>query len=92
MSNTLLNRPYYEMGAYLHKKRLERGLTQTQISLRLGYASAQHVSSFETGRCMPPKQHMARLIKLYGLDEKLLVKLIMTGQQRVIQREFGLLQ
>lgn len=54
---------------YFKKMRLERGLTQQDVSDYLGYSSKQIVSNWERGVCTPPLNALSALIKLLKLDQ-----------------------
>lgn len=59
-----------ESANYFKKMRLERGLTQQDVSDYLGYSSKQIVSNWERGVCMPPLNALSSLIKILKLDQE----------------------
>ena len=57
-----------QFSAYLKRKRIAAGLSQAEVSRRLGYTSSQFVSNWERGLAKPPLPAMSKLIKLYSID------------------------
>lgn len=80
-------RNYVEVGAYLRNLRLKAGLTQRQVSLALGYSSAQFISNHECGVALPPKKKLTKLRELYRLDSDYFIKLTVVAERIVLERE-----
>lgn len=59
---------FRSIGSYLRKARMESGLTQDEVAIKLGYTTSQLVSNFERGVCGPPEKKLSRLVKLYKID------------------------
>lgn len=57
----------------LRELRVARGLTQKQISDKLGYTTSQFVSNWERGTAMPPAKSFPKLAKIYGVSTKKLI-------------------
>ena len=49
-----------ELGLYFRDMRKKAGLSQLEVSKRLGYGSAQFVSNWERGLASPPIRRCAR--------------------------------
>lgn len=62
------------LGKYLKNKRVAAGLTQTDVSSKLGYTSAQFISNIERGLCAPPATALKRMVRLYKMPENELLK------------------
>jgi transcriptional regulator with XRE-family HTH domain len=60
-------RPYTDFGHFLAGSRESNGLTQRQVSLKLGYSSAQFISNFERGIATPPIKKAKVLCELYRI-------------------------
>jgi transcriptional regulator with XRE-family HTH domain len=78
-----------EMASYLKKKRMASGLTQIEVSKKLGYSSAQFVSNWERGLSSPPVKTLARLIKLYKLNPNEVIEMCLTPLRRELKRVMG---
>lgn len=52
---------------YLQVARLNKALTQREVSVALNYSSAQFISNFERGLALPPLNKLKKLIKIYDL-------------------------
>jgi transcriptional regulator with XRE-family HTH domain len=76
-----LKRDYEKLGSYLAEQRKKAGLTQREVSLHLGYSSAQFISNFERGISSPPNKRLKSLVKLIDLKEDKLIKLSLEGQR-----------
>lgn len=66
-----------KLGVELQKARVEIGLTQIEVAKKLGYDSAQFISNFERGVCLPPKKTVKTLAKMYKMNfESLVMKYV----------------
>ena len=74
------------IGSYLKGKRLDAGLTQSQVSTHLGLASPQFVSNIERGLCSPPLCALAKMASIYDLDLNELILLIMKEQEKYMRK------
>lgn len=62
-------------GRHLKLKRVELGLTQTQLSKKIK-VHPQYVSNWERGKCPPPLAKYKKLVKLLKIDlNELLIEL-----------------
>ena len=77
-------------GAYLRDMRVAAGLTQVQVADELGYSTAQFVSNFERGVCLPSIKKMEILISLYNLHAKEVVKMLLSIQESYLQSMLSL--
>ncbi|MCB0364986.1 MAG: helix-turn-helix transcriptional regulator [Bdellovibrionaceae bacterium] len=74
------------LGSYLKARRIAAGLTQHDVSTKLGYTTPQFVSNFERGLCSPPLNALAVLVKLYGMDPEELIDLILRYQEQLLRQ------
>ncbi len=56
------------LGKFLQNKRKQAELTQKQVSLHMGYTTAQFVSNWERGLIQPPMETLAELCDLYNIN------------------------
>lgn len=77
-------RSYEKLGAYLAEKRLSAGLSQREVSVALGYSSAQFISNFERGIASPPLKKMKILSKMYKLPVKEVVDLMIEAERNIV--------
>jgi transcriptional regulator with XRE-family HTH domain len=64
MSNKIL----IPLSEYLQTSRTKAGLTQKDISKKLGYTSPQFISNWERGISQPPLNVLHKLVKMYDLN------------------------
>jgi len=75
---------HQQLGQYLQNKRQAAGLTQMQVARKLRYSSPQFVSNFERGLCSPPMKNLRTLVKLYDIDARELIDLIIKEQKQIL--------
>ena len=80
----VLTRNYVALGQYLQDMRIKANLTQREVSLSLGYSSAQFISNFERGICSPPLKKLKELIKLYKMPVEKVMSLVLEGEREVL--------
>jgi transcriptional regulator with XRE-family HTH domain len=81
---------FSQIGNYFRDKRLERGMTQEEISRFLGYNSKQIVSNWERGICNPPMDIIGKLIKVLDLDSEEVLNLFMNITRKELTERFSL--
>ncbi len=77
---------HQSLGNYLKEKRIESGLTQSEVAKKLGYSTPQFISNFERGLCSPPLKNLKILVRLYKIDAAELMDLIMEEQENILQK------
>ncbi len=80
----VLTRRYLKLGEYLQEMRVKAGLTQREVSLALGYSSAQFISNFERGIAVPPLKKLKVLVKMYNLQVDTLMKIILDAEREIM--------
>jgi transcriptional regulator with XRE-family HTH domain len=78
------------LSAYMKRARQEAGLSQYEVSKKLGFGSSQFVSNWERGIAGPPTKSIIRLKKLYKLDMNYVVDLLVENTRIKLNRAFGL--
>jgi transcriptional regulator with XRE-family HTH domain len=61
---------YEELGTFLKESRKAVGLTQKEVSTKLGYSTSQFISNFERGACLPPNKKLPALTRIYKVDRQ----------------------
>jgi transcriptional regulator with XRE-family HTH domain len=56
-----------ELGKYLREKRIDRGLSQKQVSEACGLLNGQFISNIERGSCATPPYMLAVMVELYKI-------------------------
>lgn len=85
------------IGKYLQEKRIAAGLSQGDVSDKLGYSTKQFVSNWERGVSLPPGKNfklLCTLLKLNGTEiekvsEKIL-KFALDKTKKRIKKEYGI--
>jgi transcriptional regulator with XRE-family HTH domain len=80
----VLPRRYTNLGAYLQTMRTKAGLTQREVSLALGYSSAQFISNFERGIAVPPLKKLKTLVKMYDMPVETVMEMILDAEREII--------
>lgn len=83
---TLKNRT--QLATFLKKKRIEAGLTQSEVASELGYSSPQFISNWERGLANPPVFILRNLTKLYKVSADEMFKKLMQEVERDLHSEF----
>jgi len=64
--------------------RKRSNLTQREVSIALGYSSAQFISNFESGIASPPLSKLKVLVEMYKIPVEKLMSLILEGEKEVL--------
>lgn len=84
MKKYLIPRNYVKLGEYLYKKRTQAQLTQREVSLALGYSSAQFISNFERGIAAPSLKKLIKLSEIYSMPPTEVVDLLLDAEREVM--------
>jgi transcriptional regulator with XRE-family HTH domain len=80
----VIPRHYEELGEFLREQRVKAGLTQRDVSVALGYSSAQFISNFERGIAAPPLKKMKILARLYKMPIDQVVNLVIDAERAIL--------
>lgn len=80
----VLERNYEALGEYLQNMRLKANLTQREVSLALGYSSAQFISNFERGIAVPPLKKLKILVKMYNMPPDAVMEMILNAEREIM--------
>lgn len=72
----------------LKELREKAGLTQKEVSDKLGYTSCQFVSNWERGLAWPPVETYPEIARLYRVPMKVMVKLHLDRTEAKVRAEF----
>ncbi len=84
-----LKKPYSQLGNYLKEKRETAGLSQKDVSQKLGYTSTQFISNWERGLASPPLVALAELVQLYKINKAEFMDKILEDKRLFIENEFS---
>lgn len=76
-----IERNYTSVGEFLREKRIAAGFTQRDVSLALGYSSAQFISNFERGIAVPPLNKLKTIVRMFKIDSSEIVELIIEAER-----------
>jgi transcriptional regulator with XRE-family HTH domain len=74
-----------KLNEYLRQARINVGLSQKEVSDHLKYGNAQFISNIERDLCSPPLKMLKSLIKLYDLDKKEVIQIIINETEKKIK-------
>jgi len=80
----VLPRRYTALGEYLQEMRTKASLTQREVSLALGYSSAQFISNFERGIAVPPLKKLRVLVKMYDMPVETVMDMILDAEREIM--------
>jgi transcriptional regulator with XRE-family HTH domain len=73
-----------KLGDHLKEVRERAGLTQNEVSERLGYSSPQFISNIERGVSVAPLDTLAKMNRLYKSKAADMVDIILNSQERLL--------
>nr|BFD64978.1 hypothetical protein BdHM001_36590 [Bdellovibrio sp. HM001] len=74
-------------GSFLKRERIRAGLSQGDVSRKLGYTSPQYVSNWERGVSYPPYETLKFVASLYKIDIKVVYHLLAETRAEEVRRE-----
>ena len=78
------------LGIYLRRKRVLRGLTQSNVASKLGYGSPQFISNIERGIANVPLKSLRRIIDLYQVPPLEVLDVLMSDKKRYWCQQLGI--
>lgn len=76
------------LAAFLKEKRVEAGLTQSDVARKLGYSSPQFISNWERGLANPPVFVLRDITKMYKVPADKMFSVLMEEVEADLHREF----
>lgn len=76
------------LAAFLKERRVEVGLTQSDVARKLGYSSPQFISNWERGLANPPVFILRDLTKMYKVSADQMFQLLLEEVKSDLHREF----
>ena len=77
------------VGSYLKNVRMDKGLTQSDVAVKLGYTSPQFISNIERGISKVPLKTLRHFIDLYQLNPEHLIETILEEKRHQIRKALG---
>lgn len=74
------------IGKLLREKRMVQGISQKEISDRIGYSNSQFVSNWERGLADPPMDKMLDLVKILNISKQEILGYILGEKEKEIRR------
>ena len=71
------DKSFKKVGKYLRQRRVDIAFTQQEVASFLDYTTSQFISNWERGEALPPKSCLKKLVKLYSLDSKEFVNIML---------------
>jgi transcriptional regulator with XRE-family HTH domain len=75
-------RRYAKLGSYLKTKRIEKGLTQKEVSDVFGFTTSQFISNLELAKSPPPPDVLKKLVKMYKIRVDEILKILLKEEDR----------
>lgn len=66
------------LGEYIKKMRLDKGYSQAELALNLGYMSPQFISDWERGISTPPVKKLPELANLLEVNADIIFNLLVS--------------
>jgi transcriptional regulator with XRE-family HTH domain len=73
---------------YLKQSRVNAGLSQKQVSEKLGYSSSQFISNWERGLSAPPAKAVKKLAELYSVSIEEFCNLLLQDTLQQVTLDF----
>lgn len=73
------------VGDFLRKRRTQAGLTQSELAELLSYSSAQFISNWERGLCLPPLEVLPKLCDLCDIPHSHLIEVVHRYQEELLE-------
>lgn len=78
-----------KLGGYLKQVRESAGLTQHDVSAKLGYSSPQFISNIERGISVVPLKALSRMVGMYKAQPDQVVRLILESQKKLLKQKLS---
>ena len=79
--------PLPDLGTFLQQARIAKGFSQKEVSIKLGYESAQFISDWERGIRSPPGNKLKKLAQLYEVCAERLIDIILNERALILEKE-----
>jgi transcriptional regulator with XRE-family HTH domain len=72
----------------IRTRRLEMGLTQLEISKKIGLESPQYISNIERGLCAPSVEVLQKLVHILKIDAHEIVDMMVNSYRQKLESKF----
>ncbi len=79
------------VGLFLKTKRLEKGLTQSDVAHKLGYGSPQFISNIERGISSIPLKSLRAFVDLYSASPVEVLEILLADKRQYLSEQLGLI-
>ena len=80
------------LAKFLKAKRIKAGLSQKEVSDKLGYSSAQFISNWERGLSSPPMDTLKQLTDTLNVKPKELIEVILQETKLKLEENLSIPQ
>ena len=77
-----------KLGLILRDARINVGLSQREVSIRVGYSSSQFISNIERGVSVASLKLLAQLVRLYKIRPEVIANVILDSQKQLLRKNF----
>jgi transcriptional regulator with XRE-family HTH domain len=78
-----------KVGKHLKSSREKANLTQAEASKAFGYTSSQFISNIERGVSVAPLALLAKMVRLYKANPRILERIILESQEHLLLEAKG---
>lgn len=78
------------LGLYLKKSRNEAGISQREVSDKLGHSTPQYLSNVERGVCLLAPKHFKTIAKLYNIESQKILNFYIKDTIENTKKEAGI--
>lgn len=82
------SKKFIVVGSFLKTQREKAGLSQGDVSKKLGWKSPQLISDWERGISGPPKDALYDLCKMYKIKEEKMIDVILGAEREELESCF----
>lgn len=79
-----------QLNELLRKRRIEKGMSQRDVSKVFGYTSAQYISNIERSLALPPVKYIKKISKLYGFKPGELENVFLKQKVEKLKAQLGI--
>ncbi len=80
---------YQKLSTFLRTARAKAGLSQQEVSKKLGFTGPQFVSNWERGLAAPPLTCLKKLAQMYDVDSEAVFQMILSEVEAEMRHQFS---
>lgn len=78
---------YRAIGQFFRTSRLKAGLSQDEVAQRLCYETAQMISNWERGICLPPANKLYQLATMYKIPRREIIQIFLDETEKQLRKD-----